>query len=251
MKPRSCECRKLSCKVCYDYNRRAKIKEGTWKVKPEIPTSLTTHQKEILDGGLLGDSSLFLYKNAINAGLHTGRQGSDSKYLWWEYEQFKEFCLSPPKLRDSHDKRTKKTYKNIAFRTRCLPLFTQERQRWYTSQGTKILPDDLVLSPLTCAVWFADDGSVKLKVNKNGTLGMAMILYTDGFTAFEVKRLCSLLSETIGAEVKTSKHEDKLTLRCGIEASEALALYIDPVFPSSMSRKSDTWRRFLESRPMK
>lgn len=220
-------------------------------MKPEIPTSLTTHQKEILDGGLLGDSSLFLYKNAINAGLHTGRQGSDSKYLWWEYEQFKEFCLSPPKLRDSHDKRTKKTYKNIAFRTRCLPLFTQERQRWYTSQGTKILPDDLVLSPLTCAVWFADDGSVKLKVNKNGTLGMAMILYTDGFTAFEVKRLCSLLSETIGAEVKTSKHEDKLTLRCGIEASEALALYIDPVFPSSMSRKSDTWRRFLESRPMK
>lgn len=228
-------------KKIYDKNRHLKIKNGTWQFNLKPPASLSKEQEEHLIGSLLGDANLYKYKNQINAGISIGRKTSDIEYLKYQYELYKSFCSNGIYERKYLDKRTNKFYSISYFRTVACPVFSVYREKWYP-KGIKIIPNDIVLTPTICAIWFCDDGSV---VSKKPTRIPVISLYTDGFSKYEVFNLRELLCKTIsdnGFEVQ-KKPNDKYYLRSVKSGCIAFIDYINKFMPESMNRKSNIWRK--------
>lgn len=107
---------------------------------------LTKRQEEIFLGTMLGDGSLEDRKTA-NSRLQIRHSLKQRDYVDWLYNEFQNLVLSKPRQIENA----------YFFRTRSLPLFTQWRQKFYKG-GTKIIPQDISLSPLSLAIWFMDDG---------------------------------------------------------------------------------------------
>jgi hypothetical protein len=115
--------------------------------------SLTSIQKSIIIGNILGDGSLRRASGRINALLEINHNFASKDYVDWKYEHLKVLVKTPPKWRDGNKGR-------IAYRftTRSLPGITRFYEKFY-QDGKKIIPRGLKLNPLAMAVWFMDDGS--------------------------------------------------------------------------------------------
>lgn len=226
----------------YDKLRYLKIKNGIWKHNPELPEKLSDVQIETLQGSLLGDSYLYHYKKQINSGLAISHASFDEEYVKFKFNLFKEFCKSNIKNQSSLDKRTNKTYHKTYFRTQVSPLFTSFRNRWYPN-GVKIIPKDINLTPIVCAIWFCDDGSVvRYGKNKNR---LRLQLSTDGFQKEEVEFLAEQLSQVIGSTCKVSRKINNYIIYASHETTVKFIKYIEPVFPSCMKRKSEKWEGLI------
>jgi LAGLIDADG DNA endonuclease family len=249
-----CSCKlidgvKKQCKHCYDKNRRIKMKNGDWNFNRPMPDVLTSEQEQILIGGLLGDFYLYQNKNNINAGISCGRSLKDKKYMEFEYSLFKDFCNEGVKKRNYFDKRTNQIYYGVWFRTRVSKVFTPYKKKWY-SNGEKIVPRDLKLTPLICAIWFCDDGSI-IYVGKNKT-GRRISLYTDNFSKKEVIFLRKLLKSNLGILFRMTRKKSMEDPNKGFYLYidnkydiHKFVMYIKDVMPLSMSRKSDRWKGFV------
>lgn len=237
MRKVKCSCtNNKQCKHCYDKKRRFKIKNGTWVYNKLMPNFLNEIQEQVLIGGLLGDFYLYQNKNHMNAGIASGRALKDKLYAVYEYKLFKDFCNSGVKERSYYDIRTSKTYYGVWFRTRVSKVFTPYKKKWYPN-GVKIVPSDLKLSPLICAIWFCDDGSV---IRNKNTIRLQ--LATDGFQKDEVEFLAKLLREEIGGDFKVYRKESNYVISAFHKTTNKFIQYISPCFPKSMKRKSDKWR---------
>ena len=115
--------------------------------------SLTSIQKSIIIGSILGDGSLRKAQGRHNALLEVNHSFSSKEYVDWKYQHLKNLVITLPKKRKNNGKR-------IAYRftTRSLPEITQFYEKFY-QDGKKIIFRNIVLGPLTMAVWFMDDGS--------------------------------------------------------------------------------------------
>lgn len=224
------------CKRCYDQQRRSKIRAGDWTYNPKPPAVLTEEQQQVLTGSMLGDGYLFKFARSANAGLAIGRASKDLAYLQYEQTVFRGFCSSPIATRTYRDTRTGNVYTNVKFRTCASPIFTAWHRDWYVA-GRKCLPKHLELTPLSCAIWFADDGSITFASG-----GCLMSLYTDGFTHEETARLVALLTTQLGPGFTVRRKGDHRFIGIAGSARRAFCRYIDAVFPVSMSRKSERWR---------
>lgn len=224
----------------YDKIRYNKIKNGCWKFNSIPPKFLTEFQKEILIGGLLGDSHLYQYKKQVNAGLTISHMASDEDYLFFKFNSLKEFCSSDLKRISRFDKRTNKTYHSVVFRTQVSPIFSEYRNKWYP-KGIKIVPNDLKLTPLICSIWFCDDGCVT-QYGKNKDR-LRLQLSTDGFIYDEVIFLSELLSKTIGGTFNVFRKKKHWFIATSHLSTIKFIDYILPAFPDSMKRKSDKWKR--------
>ncbi len=115
--------------------------------------SLTSIQKSVLIGSILGDGSIRKQDNRLNALLEINHSYQYKEYVDWKCTIFNEYVLTKPKLRLSNGSRL--AYR---FTTRSLPIFTKHYKMFYLNNH-KIIPDNLILNPLSLAVWFMDDGS--------------------------------------------------------------------------------------------
>lgn len=121
---------------------------------------LTELQKEVLDGVLLGDGCLTKYKNhpKWNAQLvYLSKSEQHVKFVG----QYFENILSGKgyTYRKIFDKRTNKYYEQNKFRTIHCTGLTEQYKRWYPN-GKKIIPNDLILTPLKCLMWYIGDGGL-------------------------------------------------------------------------------------------
>jgi hypothetical protein len=219
------------CQKCYHYLRNhGQI--NNLPVKP-LPDKLTTEQEEILIGSLLGDGCIILGKNSKNAILTIRRKLEDKEYLIWEYEKFRDFCSDKAVFEENQlDKRTKKTYKIISFHTRSSPILAEYRKKWYPN-GKKIVPRDLVLTPLILLIWFLDDGNAGK--NENNVLGMK--LSTNGFTKDDTQFLANLLTKRYNCYFGVHKHDNSFVIQASDSATKAFISEIKDIFPNFMSRK--------------
>lgn len=153
----------------------------------------------ILEGCLLGDGCLEMGVNSKNSCfkyLTSSRQHAEFVHSF-----FKEFCsdnYQTIKRGEYFDKRTNKTYVNYSFRTKCLPFFTEQYERFYKNR-IKVVPKDLVIDKNTLLFWYIGDGELE---SVNGYIK----LHTNSFSKYEVDFLCSKLSEF---ESKILKKTDK------------------------------------------
>lgn len=240
---------KKQCKRCYDENRYLKMRSGDWKFNPKPPETLSDIQEQVLIGGLLGDTHIYAYEHHITVGLAIGRAIKDKEYLQYQFDIFRDFCSSDIKERAAFDKRTNKNYICCSFRTQCAEVFVPFRNKWYPN-GIKIVPKDLQLTPLICAIWFCDDGSITY-LGKNKT-GRRISLYTDNFTKKEAAFLQKLLQKTLNIVVKITRKKSMKNINKGfylyISKKDDVIKFIDyikNVMPLSMSRKSDRWKGFV------
>src|SRR3989344_4426652 len=115
--------------------------------------SLTTYQKSLIIGTILGDGYLRIAPGRKNAFLEINHSFSQKEYVDWKFEKLKNICNSAPKQRQGNGSR-------IAYRfyTKQCPELTEIYNIFYKN-GTKIIPDNLNLDAVALSVWFMDDGS--------------------------------------------------------------------------------------------
>ena len=110
-----------------------------------------------------------------------------SEYIYFLYNLFKIYTLSPPKSTNRKpDKRTDKIYNSLIFKTRMLPCFNYLWDLFYIDK-VKTIPSNIgdLLTEVGLAFWIMDDGGL----GSNGTLN----LHTDSYTLTEVNLLIEVL----------------------------------------------------------
>ena len=116
--------------------------------------SLTRFQESVVIGTLLGDGSIRIVPGRKDAFLEINHSLSQREYVDWKYKTLSGVSRSGPKEYKGNGSR-------IAYRftTRQLPEMTKLMHLWYKKRR-KIVASELVLNPITLAVWFMDDGSM-------------------------------------------------------------------------------------------
>lgn len=187
--------------------------------------SLSAVQKNALWGSLLGDGCLITNPSMTNYRLQIEQSAKQKDYVFWKYEIFKNFVLTPPKYLS----RTR----SWKFRTISHEDFLPFREMFYKN-GTKILPKDLsfLKDPLVLAIWFMDDGCLDRK--------SGYILNTQNFTFAENKRLMEALANNLGLKYISIHHDRKyyrlyVRKRSMITFRELFLTYMQP----SMQYKID------------
>ena len=205
--------------------------------KPELPKSLSQNQVDILVGSMLGDGNLS--KHAGDARLNIIRKADDLEYLKWEFESFKDFCMTGIRYREVFDQRYNNTYFRVSFHTRNSPLFTSFYVNWYPNKK-KIVPQNIELTPLALAVWLCDDGSV---ISSYKPFRLNLQLCTNGFTVSDTNFLISLLEKRYNEHFRLCiDKKGNPIIHAGDNATRAFLYEIDDFIPVSMYRKAVKWR---------
>lgn len=211
---------------------------------------MNEEQRQVIIGSLLGDGHLCVGNRCINPYFCINRSSKDEEYLRWESKKLENYLGNNGiSFYDIFDKRTQKTYKRISLRTRADSDFLSFFKEWYPNKK-KIIPADLILTPLIVAIWFADDGHISRRLSLRNDGKTCKVghyegsIATNGFTYDEVVRLKELLEHVTGGKFSISKIKNneprgaviKFTTKTAIK----LIKYIKDVFPP-LSRKSNVW----------
>lgn len=216
------------------------------KINPENlnHTELDKTQEQILYGHLLGDGHLSKRKPYKYPSFQLERSMKDIEYLKWTFSYFSDLVS-----KNNIEKETKnQIYHSVRFRTRSLMLFNNYYDKWYP-EGKKIVPKDLELTPLTIAVWLADDGCVhSRKRYKNSGNSFEITFCTHGFDFDSAEFLHSQLVKKYGDCIYLRETKNKQPYINISKKSVALDLLtdIDPFFPH-LQRKRKIWEKEIET----
>jgi len=200
------------------------------------PNKLNDTQKEILIGSLLGDGCLYTpNENKYSPILSIKRKREDMEYLEYQFSFFQDFCFTGVTIYDIYDERTQETYEGCGFSTRRCQVLLPYYQEWYPERE-KIIPKDLKLTPLICAIWFCDDGCIF--VDERDRLHVK--LSTHGFPNEDTKWLAGYMRLLLGEHFSIGYDHDHAFIIGADAASKSLIKYIEGYIPSSMKRKI-TW----------
>ena len=216
-------------------------------LKENFPNNLSSFQTEVLLGSLLGDGSLFRPKPSYNTNLSFTRGAKDLDYLKWDLEVFSNICTSDRKICHMVRERQqicgipcKKVYEEDSFSTRNCHLLNPFFEKWYPN-GVKIVPLDLVLTPLIVAIWFCDDGYIRVRGKNNNTLHLRFC--SEGFTREENEFLADELRRLCGEKFivsRLNKSSNKYRISGYDLTARSLARLIDKFVPNCMNKKK-TW----------
>ncbi len=174
---------------------------------------LSEFQKQVLVGYLLGDGHMETWRNSQVARLKVEQSVNQRMFVDWLLEIFKDFVNTKPKFKNQS------TY----FNTLSCKQFFEYRKLFYL-KGKKIVPDDIksLLTPLSLAVWFMGDGSIKSK-ECNGR-----IINTHGFTESKVNKLCFILNDKFALKTSIRRQQDGLQIYISAKSSGELTKLISP-----------------------
>jgi len=205
-----------------------------------LPHTLNDIQHQVLIGGLLGDLGLTKDQRSLFPRLKVDRQFLDNDYMNWQFNIFENLCKSPVKIFERFDVRYNKTHKYCSFRTRAVPAFLDYYNTWYPS-GTKIVPEDIVFTPLILATWFCDDGCIISEKNY-----LTLKLSTESFGEKGAGLLSSKLESRFNCKFpiyRKQKGKDQFFIKASTLAARAFIKDIEQyVIEFGMSRKSDKWK---------
>lgn len=171
---------------------------------------LSTIQKDIIVGTLLGDASLERNKPTHNTRLRFDQTfPKHAAYLQSIYSVFQNLTgtLGTPKIYTRKpDKRTGKVYSSIAFKTRALKSLNYYNDLFYTYDNNgkrrKVVPTTIqeLLTNRALAYWIMDDGGIN-------TYG-ATQLNTDSFTLEDIFLLQQALTVNFGLRTRLVKKRE-------------------------------------------
>jgi len=172
---------------------------------------ISSFQKEVINGMILGDARIECRSKGIRVFPITARlrvhQGENQKdYFYWKYQVLHDFVLQKPRrIICGKDHQRNKNYYSWYFHTMTTEFFGELYQQFYLN-GYKIIPKSImnILTPLSLAVWYMDDGCFS-----QGTA----ILNTQNFSFNEQKILQNSLKGKFNLETMINKDRDKWRLR--------------------------------------
>lgn len=158
---------------------------------------------EVYTGMMLGDCSLRM--DGKNAQLRINLSGIDTiGYLNFVKAHLEKlgitFCDGHPKTRKAISRG--KPYDLCRMASTTCAFLTSEYEKWYPS-GTKVVPTDVYLSPISLAHWFMGDGSSS---RQRGLKAINVVFATNSYNFDSVERLRKLL---LGLGISTSRHTIK------------------------------------------
>lgn len=186
---------------------------------------LNEFQKQVLTGYLLGDGHIETWKNSQVARLKVEQGLMQKEFVDWLFEVFGEFVKTPPRFKP----------KSVYFNTLSSSEFYLFYRMFYLN-GRKIIPNDLklLLTPISLAIWFMGDGSVKSK-ETNGR-----IINTHAFTEVEISKTCFLLKEKFSLQASIRRQKDGLQIyisaKSAVIFNNLIAKHILPSFYYKLPR---------------
>jgi len=198
---------------------------------------LSNRQKSVIFGSLLGDGTMRIGKDAINANFKVEHGLKQKDFVFWKFKELKNFVFTEPKLSFRYDENGSKYQKSWWFRTIRHPEITTIYRMFYLGDGyktgKKVVPNniylDKYLNPLALSIWIMDDGS-----NNNKSINIS----TYSFSHNDVKRLKSYLQKRYLLNSKIYKDRD-IGYRIFFNKinTRALVQIISPYFINSMKYK--------------
>lgn len=205
--------------------RRGWIPAACLRPEDEVCTgrfSPNAKQRELIAGMMLGDSQIKKHQ----AQLHVCQTTH-------EYVTLKRLALNNFVCQHGRESEgtacgeyTRKPRSWFYLKTE--PWVKRERQRWY-KDNKRIIPDDVELTPLTLAVWYMDDGTVRG--------GSGVQLCTDRYSAEDVEKLIvklnalGIVSRRAGKGARSIKYPRILITSKGFHAFiDKIGPYVSPEF---------------------
>ncbi len=147
---------------------------------------VTDIQHQVLVGALLGDGHITRFsERRINSAFCYASKSK--QHVGFIHSYLLNLASNKEKEvvseMDVFDKRTGKYYKRFYFTTKYNTAFTSYRKEWY--YATKIIPTNVVLTPLVCLVWYIGDGCIMNRNKNNTTDGIQ--LATNGFSKNDIE----------------------------------------------------------------
>lgn len=143
---------------------------------------LTPLQLEVISGALLGDGSLLQHSHGGNA--YFSYLSKSRQHVEFVAGFLGDFITKRGLVDGSYfDKRTNKRYCRTSFRTMLNVTFTELKQKWYGTNHYKQIPNDLILTPIMCLIWYIGDGG--LMFHKRG---QSIKLSTHSFSITDIEQ---------------------------------------------------------------
>jgi len=162
---------------------------------------LSNLQKEVLVGTLLGDGCLETQNDGRTFRLKVEHSLQQKEYVDWKYKVFKDWILTEPKVRKYSAYGSERN--NYRFSTVSSGSFRFFAKQFYQN-GKKVVPKliNKILSPMSLAVWFMDDGSIKSKQHK------ALVIHAQSFNKQDLRRIIKVLDEKYKIKSNLRKRDD-------------------------------------------
>lgn len=209
-------------------------------MKKNLNLTLTSFQKEVLIGTLLGDGHLERQKGAVNYRLKFQQSAFHQNYILHLYDIFKDFVSTPPKsrIRIGFGKEQSTWY----FNTFAHPVFLYYGELFYKN-NKKVIPDSLeeLLTPVSLAFWYMDDGGLKSHQSKG------VILHTHSFSMEEVQFVCNILTDKWNLSCWPRVQKDGIQIYISGKSYETLRELIYPYLISDMYYKFPSERKRRKS----
>lgn len=156
-------------------------------------------------------------------------------YMQRKYEELEHIFLSEPKPLKRKHPLSQRTYQYVRLQGYTSSYLGEIRQQFYDSKGKKRLPDeldDMLVSSLTVAVWYMDDGYYYER-------DKSAHIYLQKFEPDEIQQLIDVFKNQHGIECKAYCRPDRKSCQLNFRKSEAmkLALLVEPHLISEMRYK--------------
>ena len=139
----------------------------------------------------------------------------------WKYQILKNLVITPPKTYKGNGDRV-----GYRFFTKSLPELTSIYIKFYSNKVKKV-PKDIILKPVTLAVWYMDDGSKSYK---------SCYFNTQKFDSESQNNLIKALSK-LKIEAKLNKDKQYFRIRVLTSSAPHLMDIIRPYVAKSMRYK--------------
>ncbi len=177
----------------------------------KVKQKISKRQREIIIGTLLGDGHLETQNHGRTYRLKVEHSAKQKDYTEWLFSELASLC-EQSELTHKTRKDGRESYE---FRTRSLGSLRFYAHQFYDGKK-KVVPKlihKLLKSPLSLAVWFADDGSRKSLRHKT------YILHTLAFTKRDLKLLQNALLQNF--TIKSAIHKNRNGFRLYIPSESA------------------------------
>lgn len=199
-------------------------------MKTQNKLKLTTKQKEILVGIILGDGHLETQNNGRTYRLKVEHSIKQKEYVDYLYQIFKELTISVPKERTRRS--FGKELKSYGFTTISNDVFKFYGQQFYHNDK-KVMPEIIseLFSPKSLAMWFMDDGSYKSIHHRT------YIIHANCYTKEELELIKSVFEKKFGIKIGIHKQYLQWRLYVYSESAQLFRKIIEPYILPSLKYK--------------
>jgi hypothetical protein len=198
--------------------------------------------KAIIDGLLLGDGCII--DSSKTSGIFVINQREDRLQWLQELQKSLSKYNVESKIEDGCKakeitilgKKTKQR-KSYVLRTKSYPTFLRYRKRWYP-EGKKIVPTDVILSPIALAQWYMSDGHRFTSKKSNG-----LNIYCDGFQRKDVE----FLRDRLNAQYRLSFHLWNVRTVLQLSRKKHVEIFLRITKPYKMDCFNYKWRNNYEN----